>query len=80
MCCNAKQTGCQKPETLTGKPADCPPEQVQKCHGDNEAHPCVKTAGCEHPERLQDKPGDCSSEQIRQCHGDAADHLCNSRK
>jgi hypothetical protein len=72
MCRNERQEGCQKPENLTGQPQDCSPEQIRKCHGDVDAHPCVETAGCEHPERLQGKPGDCSPEQIRQCHGDAA--------
>ncbi|MBN1510617.1 MAG: hypothetical protein JXB13_01250 [Phycisphaerae bacterium] len=62
MCCNEKQEGCQKPKNLTGKPEDCSPEQIRKCHGDMDAHPCVKMAGCEHPERLQGKPGECSPE------------------
>jgi len=34
MCCCNKKKGCQKPENLKGKPKDCPPEQVRKCHGD----------------------------------------------
>jgi len=75
MCCNKKQ-GCQKPEKLSGKPEDCSPEQIRKCHGDVDAHSCVEAAGCEHPERLQGKPSDCSPEQIRQCHGDVAGHPC----
>jgi hypothetical protein len=80
MCCNERQEGCQKPENLTVKPADCTPEQICKCHGDAQDHPCVETAGCEHPERLQGKPGDCSPEQVRQCHGDTESHLCESRQ
>ena len=81
MCCgNEKKKGCQRPENLKGKPEDCSPEQIRKCHGDADAHPCVETAGCEHPERLKDRPGDCSPEQIRQCHGDVAGHPCESRK
>ena len=78
MCGNERQEGCQKPENLTGQPQDCSPEQIRKCHGDADTHPCVKTAGCEHPERLQGKPGNCSPQQIRQCHGDAANHPCKS--
>ena len=41
MCCNEKQEGCQKPENLKGKPADCSPEQVRRCHGDTKQHPCT---------------------------------------
>jgi len=76
MCGNERHEGCQKPENLTGQPQDCSPEQIRKCRGDADDHPCVEAAGCEHPERLQGKPGDCSPEQIRQCHGDAAGHSC----
>jgi len=36
-----KKKGCQKPENLKGKPQDCPPEQVRKCHGNAKAHPCM---------------------------------------
>ena len=39
--CEKKQ-GCQKPETLKGKPQECPPEQIKECHGDAAEHPCVK--------------------------------------
>ena len=78
MCCNERQTGCQKPENLTGKPEDCSPEQIHKCHGDADAHPCVETTGCEHPERLKGKPGECSPEQIRECHGETASHPCKN--
>jgi hypothetical protein len=38
--CNKKK-GCQKPKNLKGKPEDCPPEQVRKCHGDAKKHPCT---------------------------------------
>ena len=27
---------CEHPETLKGKPEDCSPEQITKCHGDKE--------------------------------------------
>jgi len=33
---------CQKPENLKGKPEDCSPEQIKKCHGDAKEHPCLK--------------------------------------
>ncbi len=32
---------CQKPEELIDKPEKCSPEQIKKCHGDVEAHPCL---------------------------------------
>ena len=41
MCCCNKKKGCQKPENLKGKPRDCPPGQVRKCHGDVKKHPCT---------------------------------------
>jgi ArsR family transcriptional regulator, arsenate/arsenite/antimonite-responsive transcriptional repressor len=39
--CTCK-TECQKPEELQGKPEECSPEQIKKCHGDTQDHPCVK--------------------------------------
>jgi ArsR family transcriptional regulator len=36
--CNAEK--CQKPKELIGKPEDCSPEQIKKCHGDVKEHPC----------------------------------------
>ena len=39
MCQNTK--GCQKPKELKGKPQDCSPEQIRKCHGDPTRHPCT---------------------------------------
>lgn len=33
---------CQKPENLTGKPEECSPEQIKKCHGDVNKHPCTE--------------------------------------
>jgi len=42
--CDKKKKGCQKPEELKGKPQDCPPEQIRKCHGDTKGHPCVRPA------------------------------------
>lgn len=37
-----KKEGCQKPEELKGDPKECSPEQIGKCHGDVEEHPCAK--------------------------------------
>jgi len=39
MCKSSK--GCQKPENLKGKPEECSPEQIKKCHGDVKHHPCT---------------------------------------
>ena len=36
-----EERGCQKPDQLKGKPEECPPEQIKKCHGDIRGHPCV---------------------------------------
>ncbi len=36
-----KKKGCQKPEDLKGKPKECSPEQIRKCHGDAKKHPCT---------------------------------------
>lgn len=41
MCCAENKTGCQCPEELKGKPEECTPEQVEKCHGSKEEHPCI---------------------------------------
>jgi hypothetical protein len=38
--CNEKPE-CQKPEELKGKPQACTPEQIKKCHGDVQGHPCL---------------------------------------
>jgi hypothetical protein len=42
MC--GEKKGCQKPKALKGKPEECSPEQIKKCHGDVKTHPCVKGA------------------------------------
>ena len=39
MCENGKC--CEKSEELKGRPQDCTPEQIEKCHGDVEEHPCA---------------------------------------
>ena len=38
--CEEGKCGCQKPEEPVGKPEECSPEQIKKCHGDVEEHPC----------------------------------------
>ena len=43
MCCEKSE--CKKPDELEGKPEDCTPEQIKKCHGDAKDHPCVKPSG-----------------------------------
>lgn len=42
------QDCCRQPENLKDKPENCTPEQIEKCHGDSQEHPCSK--------------GDCVSE------------------
>ena len=51
---------CERPKDLKGKPEECPPEQIQKCHGDVEGHPC---AG----EQAQAETGACTPEECRAC-------------
>ena len=41
--CEGKK-GCQRPDQCKGKPEECSPEQIKKCHGDVKEHPCVKPA------------------------------------
>lgn len=41
MCCSTKGSGCQRPEELKGKPEECTPKQVKKCHGTAKKHPCA---------------------------------------
>jgi hypothetical protein len=41
MCPDEKNQGCTKPENLKGKPQECSPDQVRKCHGDAKTHPCT---------------------------------------
>jgi NAD-dependent SIR2 family protein deacetylase len=35
---------CQNPDQLKGKPGECSPEQVEKCHGSARKHPCTEPA------------------------------------
>jgi len=37
--------GCQQPKELIGKPEECSPEQIEKCHGDVKDHPCAPQSG-----------------------------------
>jgi len=37
--CNEEPV-CKKPENLKGKPEECSPEQIRKCHGPDGNHPC----------------------------------------
>ena len=32
---------CEHPEKLKGKPEECTPKQIEKCHGSKKSHPCV---------------------------------------
>ena len=34
------QSCCERPDKLKGKPEECTPEQIRKCHGDVMKHPC----------------------------------------
>ena len=36
---------CQHPEKLKGKPEECNPKQIEKCHGKAAKHPCVPKKG-----------------------------------
>ena len=40
MC--GKKKGCKKPRKLKGKPEECSPEQIRKCHGGRKQHPCLE--------------------------------------
>jgi len=35
-----KNSCCQKPENLEGKPEECSLEQIRICHGETAGHPC----------------------------------------
>jgi len=37
---NKDNKQCEHPERLKGKPGECSPEQIKKCHGDTGKHPC----------------------------------------
>lgn len=42
MCDEKEKKCCEKPENLKGKPQDCTPEQIRKCHGEVRKHPCCE--------------------------------------
>jgi hypothetical protein len=41
MCCSENKSGCQCPTELEGKPEECTPQQIEKCHGKMAEHPRV---------------------------------------
>jgi len=41
MCCSENKSGCQCPTELKGKPEECTPLQIKKCHGTKAKHPCI---------------------------------------
>jgi DNA-binding transcriptional ArsR family regulator len=32
---------CEHPEKLKGKPKECSPKQIERCHGSKKSHPCA---------------------------------------
>ena len=40
MCCDGKAC-CERELHLIGRPEDCTPEQIVKCHGSEKDHPCT---------------------------------------
>jgi hypothetical protein len=44
MCNKDKKEKCLRPEEGKGKPKECPPELIRKCHGDAKKHPCAPDA------------------------------------
>ena len=55
MCFARQKSGCQFPDKLKGKPADCTRRQIKECHGSIKKHPCVprrvKRSSCTQEER-----------------------------
>ena len=39
--CSQEKEGCQKPESLKGRPNECTPEEIERCHGGVKEHPCA---------------------------------------
>jgi len=33
--------GCEHPDNLEKSPKECTPEQIEKCHGSADEHPCA---------------------------------------
>ena len=46
---------CQKPEQLKGKPRDCSPDQIKKCHRTHIDHPCVANKNIQKRRRLSER-------------------------
>ena len=40
---STSKSKCEKPTNLKGKPEDCCPAQIRKCHGRAKTHPCATT-------------------------------------
>jgi len=38
---NMCENCCRQPVNLTDKPENCAPEQIRKCHWDEQSHPCT---------------------------------------
>ncbi|MBN2030587.1 hypothetical protein JW824_10115 [bacterium] len=38
---HSKTRCCENPEQLKGKVEDCTKEQIEKCHGKVDCHPCM---------------------------------------
>lgn len=38
---NMCENCCRQPANLKDKPENCAPEQILKCHGDEQSHPCT---------------------------------------
>lgn len=53
--CDGKHE-CQRPKELIDKPEKCSPEQIKKCHGDEEEHPCKEEASDESTSMLSSCP------------------------
>lgn len=73
--CNGK-TRCGKPENLKGGPEKCSPEQIKKCHGVVNEHPCVKSTGnnaqgsgvlAQKPQELPDWFGPVAEDVLQYC-------------
>ena len=39
------ERGCEKSEKCPDSPAECTPEQIKECHGDEDGHPCCERQG-----------------------------------
>ncbi len=48
--CQSKKC-CPNPGPLKGKPQDCSPGQIRKCHGKSKKHPCTTRRGAARSDR-----------------------------